>query len=219
MYDRQLLARLSGSRSPYGMQHGSERRLLGRLLGLATMNSQHCSSAWDAQAVRQRSSTAHSTARLDSAARPHGMSAKFGGTARPHRLSARVVLSFMVVDLGSLAPQHTAQQLSLAAQAGSTLGRAAPPPCERFTCLPAFEPHGRARRTLTQTCRPSGSRRGGGTTHRSPPAPPPPHSPPTPPNRTVRSQPARSPLPVLRAGADSGGLQTRNAAVRAAGAR
>ncbi len=40
MYDRQLLARLSGSRSPYGMQHGSERRLLGRLLGLgpATMN-------------------------------------------------------------------------------------------------------------------------------------------------------------------------------------
>ena len=40
MYDRQLLARLSGSRSPYGMQHGSERRLLGRLLGLATMNTE-----------------------------------------------------------------------------------------------------------------------------------------------------------------------------------
>jgi hypothetical protein len=39
MYDRQLLARLPGSRSPYGMQHGSERRLLGRLLGPATMNS------------------------------------------------------------------------------------------------------------------------------------------------------------------------------------
>jgi hypothetical protein len=39
MYDRQLLARLSGSRSPYGMQHGSERRLLGRLLGPATMNT------------------------------------------------------------------------------------------------------------------------------------------------------------------------------------
>ena len=38
MYDRQLLARLSGSRSPYGMQHGSERRLLGRLLGPATLN-------------------------------------------------------------------------------------------------------------------------------------------------------------------------------------
>jgi hypothetical protein len=37
MYDRQLLARLPGSRSPYGMQHGSERRLLGRLLGPATM--------------------------------------------------------------------------------------------------------------------------------------------------------------------------------------
>ena len=39
MYGRQLLARLSGSRSPYGMQHGSERRLLGRLLGPATMNT------------------------------------------------------------------------------------------------------------------------------------------------------------------------------------
>ena len=38
MYDRQLLARLPGSRSPYGMQDGSERRLLGRLLGPATMN-------------------------------------------------------------------------------------------------------------------------------------------------------------------------------------
>ncbi len=38
---RQLLARLSGSRSPYGMQHGSERRLLGRLLGPATMNTSH----------------------------------------------------------------------------------------------------------------------------------------------------------------------------------
>ena len=161
--------------------HGSPARL-------ASTACQHCSSAWDAQAVRQRSSTAHSAARLDSAARPHGMSAKFGGTARPHRLSARVILSFMVVDLGSSAPQHTAQQLSLAAQAGSTLGRAAPPPCERFTCLPAFEPHGRARRTLTQTCRPSGSRRGGGTTHRGPPAPPltvRPHRPTAPP------QPAR----------------------------
>ncbi len=39
MYDRQLLARLHGSRSPYDMQHGSERRLLGRLLGPATMNT------------------------------------------------------------------------------------------------------------------------------------------------------------------------------------
>ena len=45
MYDRQLLARLSGSRSPYGMQHGSERRLLGRLLGPATMNSNKALSA------------------------------------------------------------------------------------------------------------------------------------------------------------------------------
>ncbi len=39
MYDRELLARLSGYRSPYGMQHGSERQLLGRLLGPATMNT------------------------------------------------------------------------------------------------------------------------------------------------------------------------------------
>jgi hypothetical protein len=39
MYDRQLLARLHGSRSPHGMRHGSERRLLGRLLGPATMNN------------------------------------------------------------------------------------------------------------------------------------------------------------------------------------
>ena len=38
MYDRQLLARLYRSRSQYGMQHGSERRLFGRLLGPATMN-------------------------------------------------------------------------------------------------------------------------------------------------------------------------------------
>ena len=47
MYDRQLLvARLHGSRSPYGMQHGSERRLLGRLLGPATMNrSSRCPAA------------------------------------------------------------------------------------------------------------------------------------------------------------------------------
>ena len=39
MHDRQLLARLHGSRSPYDMQHGSEWRLLGRLLGPATMNT------------------------------------------------------------------------------------------------------------------------------------------------------------------------------------
>jgi hypothetical protein len=40
MYDRQLLARLHGSRRPYDMQlqHGSERRLLGRLLGPPTMD-------------------------------------------------------------------------------------------------------------------------------------------------------------------------------------
>jgi hypothetical protein len=39
MHDPQLLVRLHGSHRPYGMQHGSERRLLGRLLGPATMNS------------------------------------------------------------------------------------------------------------------------------------------------------------------------------------
>ncbi len=39
VHDRRLLARLHGSRSPCGMQHGSEQRLLDRLLGTATMNN------------------------------------------------------------------------------------------------------------------------------------------------------------------------------------
>jgi hypothetical protein len=42
MHHRQLLARLHGSRSPYGMQHGSEQRPMDRLLGPATMNMGVC---------------------------------------------------------------------------------------------------------------------------------------------------------------------------------